>query len=112
MNFSSLFSLKKHDTFAESLSTDFIKHCPPSIVYYSKNRKSRNKLNKSINKIYIQANDYRCKNKLNLFTKARIGNKFMWALKEAGYDDILIDELTNGILHALEVKNRMRCIAL
>jgi hypothetical protein len=28
----------------------------------------------------------------------------MWSLKEAGYDDGLIEELTNGILHALTGK--------
>lgn len=104
MNFFSLFSSRKHDDFASYLALDFINSCPPALVYSLRNRKDSNKFNKAINRLYKQAHDYYTHNKLNLYTKARIGNKFMWSLKEAGYDDGLIEELTNGILHALTGK--------
>jgi len=98
------FSLKKHDEFANNLAIEFIQHCPPDLVYKPKNRKANNKLNKAINNLYTLAHAYRNNVKLNIYTKARIGNKFMWSLKEAGYDDALIEELTNGILLALSGK--------
>ena len=101
MNFFSLFSGRKHDDFAGNLAAEFINSCPPAFVYNLSNRKASNKFNKAVNRLYTQAHAYYVHNKLNLYTKARIGNKFMWSLKEAGYDEGLIEELTNGILHAL-----------
>jgi len=101
MNFFSLFFGRKHDDFASNLATEFINSCPPAFVYNLNNRKASNKFNKTVSKLYTQAHAYYVQNKLNLYTKARIGNIFMWSLKEAGYDEGLIEELTNGILHAL-----------
>lgn len=98
------FSLKKHDEFANNLASEFIKNCPPTLIYKPKDKKASNKLNKTINKLYTLAHAYRNTVRLNLYTKARIGNKFMWSLKEAGYDETFIEELTNGILHALSGK--------
>jgi hypothetical protein len=104
MNFFSLFSSKKHDDFAGDLASEFISSCPPAFVYSLRKRKDNNKFKKEITRLYKQAHDYYANNKLNIYTKARIGNKFMWSLKQAGYDDALIEELTNGILHALTGK--------
>lgn len=101
MNFFSLFFGRKHDDFAGSLATEFINKCPPAFVYNLNNRKASNKFNRTVNRLYTQAHAYYVQNKLNLYTKARIGNIFMWSLKEAGYDEGLIEELTNGILLAL-----------
>ena len=101
MKLFSWFSFKQHDDFANNLASEFIQNCPPALVHNPKNRKANNKINKSINKLYTQAHAYRSNVKLNIYTKARIGNKFMWSLKEAGYDETLIEELTNGILHVL-----------
>jgi len=100
----SWFSFKQHDEFANNLASEFIQDCPPSSINNTKNRKTNNKFNKSINKLYTQAYTYQNNVKLNIYTKARIGNKFMWSLKEAGYDEMFIEELTNGILHALSGK--------
>ena len=106
MKFFTFASGKRHDEFAAKLAEEFISNCPVNLISHSGNRKTSNKFNKTINRLYIQAHDYHTCNKLTIYTKARIGNKFMWSLKEAGYDDALIEDLTNGILHALQDKKK------
>jgi hypothetical protein len=104
MGLFSRYFLKQHDEFANKLAREFIENCPLTLINVTQNRKAVRKLDKTVNNLYAQAKDYRCKVKLNIYTKARIGNKFMWALRDAGYSEILIEELTNGILHALGSK--------
>lgn len=104
MSLSSWFSLKKHDDFANNLVTEFVDKCPPSIIDNLHEKKSRIKYDKAINRLNMQAGYYTSNTKLNIYTKARIGNKFMWGLKESGYDEELIETLTNGLLHALSKK--------
>ncbi|NIQ13437.1 MAG: hypothetical protein GTO02_03210 [Candidatus Dadabacteria bacterium] len=67
-------------------------------------KKRAQKFNKVTNRIYNQAGDYSSKVKLGVYSRARIGNKFMWALKEKGYEDLLIEELTTNLLRALNKK--------
>ena len=98
------FSTKQHDAFAEKISSEFISKCPPEQINTVKNRKSNEKINKAINNIYDEARVFKKEVRLNIYTKAKIGNKFMWALKEAGYEEEFVDELTRKLLLVLGSK--------
>lgn len=100
----SFFSTQQHNAFAEKISSDFISKCPPEQINNIKNRKTNEKINKAINNIYTEARAFKKDAKLNIYTKAVIGNKFMWALKEAGYEEEFIDELTRKLLLVLGSK--------
>jgi len=41
-----------------------------------------------------QAHDFARRNKLNLYTKARLANRFKWELLEAGYPKEFVDTMT------------------
>ena len=41
-----------------------------------------------------QAHDYARQHKLNVYTKARLANRFKWALLEAGYPKTFVDAMT------------------
>ncbi len=101
MGFFSRIFLRQHDEFADALAKEFIEQCPLASVTGARDRKAVRKFDKAVNHLYTRARDYRGRVKLNIYTKARIGNKFMWALRDAGYDEVLIEELTNGLLLAL-----------
>jgi len=58
-----------------------------------------------LNKIFSDANEYGNTYKPGIYGKARIGNKFMWALKEKGYNQNLVDNITKDLLSALSRKS-------
>ena len=47
---------------------------------------------------------FRDDHKLNVYKKARLGNRFKWTLKDKGYDDAYIDHLTNWLMLHLQEK--------
>jgi len=98
---------KKHDEFANGLAEEFIKKYPLTINFELRDKKADKKLGKAINTIYNKAREYSTKVKLGVYSKARIGNKFMWALKEEGYEEVLIEELTKDLLISLSNKKHL-----
>ena len=91
----------KHNNFANSLADNFMETCPLEVINDLDNQKNKNKYTKTINRTLSEAREYANKDKLNLYTKAKIGNKFMWRLKEAGYDKVFVDNITADILKSL-----------
>ena len=98
---------KKHDEFAKSIANEFIEKFPNDEAHSIPNKKNKIKLNKLINSINMKAINYASSVKLGVYSKARIGNAFMWALKEEGYDEKFIDEMTKDLLATLS-KNPSR----
>ncbi len=94
-------SNKQYDEFALSIANEFIEKFPNDAAHSIPNKKNKIKLNKTINSINMKATNYAKQVKLGVYSKARIGNKFMWALKEQGYDEKFIDEITKDLLATL-----------
>lgn len=95
---------KEYDEFALSLANDFIKGFPNDAAHSVPNKKNKIKLNKTIDRLNVKATGFAQQNKLGLYSKARIGNKFMWALKEQQYDEKFIDEITKDLVATLSRK--------
>lgn len=91
-----------HKEFAENLAKEFINSFPPELARHIANKKNQVKFRKTINKIGVKARDYRKAAKLGVYGKAKIGNTFMWMLKEQGYDEKLVESITNDLLHVLD----------
>ena len=97
-------SNKEHDDFAKSLAEEFIANYPPPRERVSQDKKLELKFKKLTQRLYKQAQDYNIKVNLGVYGKARIGNKFMWELKDKGYEEVLIEEITTNLLRSLETK--------
>lgn len=41
---------------------------------------------------------FKIEHKLNIYKKAQLGNAFKWALKDAGYDPLYVDQLTSWLM--------------
>ncbi len=95
---------KKHDEFSSNLAQQFILICPLDLVENMPNKKAQIKYNKALNMLNSKAKDYRINAKLGIYSKARIGNKFMWALRSQGYNYEFVNNLTNLLLHSLSGK--------
>ena len=90
---------KKTDEFSLSLAEGFLHDFPIEADEKNKSRiKNQKKFNKALKNIDIKIQEYKSSNKLNIYKKARIGNKFMWFLKEHGYAEDLVEEITKHIL--------------
>ena len=52
-------------------------------------------------KMAEQVAEFTLENKLNFYKKAQLGNAFKWTLKEAGYEDEEINQVTGALMRQL-----------
>lgn len=82
--------------FANETSRDIQAALPPSDERPDK--KQAGKRAKKLERIVLKANAFSKRNKLNFYKKAKYANTLKWSLKEAGYSDAFIREITGLIL--------------
>ena len=51
-----------------------------------------------VNKMFQQLARFKTDHKLNIYKKAQMGNAFKWALKDAGYAPVLVDQFTKELM--------------
>lgn len=81
------------DALAAAMARDLAERVPAASVD-ARGRKAEAKQSKTHDMVLRQAHDYARKNKLNVYTKARLANGFKWALVEAGYPKDFVDRMT------------------
>ncbi len=102
--FGDWFNVKEVDEFAESIIADLVKRVPPAKVeaqvqaQAAGKKKATGKLRKAHAAIFKRIEDFGRTHDLNVYKKARLGNRIKWALAEAGYPPGFIDTLTVEIL--------------
>ena len=87
------FDTKAVDALAVGMAGDLVKRVPPASVD-AHGKKAEAKQKRTHDLVLRQAYDYARQNKLNLYTKARLANRFKWALLEAGYPKPFVDSMT------------------
>ena len=92
----------KIDEFSMSLAEEFIKAYMLEADKSSK--KSEKKLAKANNALATKIDKFKAENKLGIYKKARIGNKFMWHLREQGFEKELAEDVTKKLLYKLNEK--------
>ena len=92
----------KIDAFALALAEEVV------TVYSAETGKSAKKDSKKLalanQAFYEKIQDFRKENKLGVYKKARIGNKFMWYLREHGFDNKISEDLTQKLILQLNTK--------
>ena len=92
----SWFDARDAQQFGLSLAEFFIQRVP--LEGSGKKNKSKGKKQEVLEKMHLQLLQFKMKNKLNVYKKAKLGNSFKWRLLEADYDPTLVDELTKELL--------------
>ena len=46
----------------------------------------------------LQVERFKAENKLNTYKKAKLGNAFKWALKDAGYEAAYIEKISEWLM--------------
>ena len=86
------FDTAEVDAFADAIVKLFMDRFPPS-EFAAAGRKREERFRKVHVALAREMQDFRKSHSLNIYKKARLANRFKWALKEAGYPDPFIDEL-------------------
>lgn len=93
------------DAFAASIAGQLLARVPPATLPLH-TRKEAERLLRVHAAIFAQAASFSREKKLNFYKKARLGNQFRWALKDAGYPPEFVNVWTYGLVAALPPKGR------
>jgi hypothetical protein len=85
------FDSKAVDAFADTAVADLVKRVPPEKMH---SKKSAQRLKSTGDMIFTRADNFGRAQGLNVYQRARLGNRVKWALKEAGYPAEFVDALT------------------
>jgi hypothetical protein len=105
------FNVKEVDAFADSIVADLVKRIPPAKIEVkvdAAGKKAAEKLRKAHDSIFKRIEVFAGTRGLNIYKKARLGNRIKWALAEAGYPSGFVDSLTVELLTAVTYASRAR----
>ena len=88
---------KEVDAFADSVVKELLERFPPTGVDLS-TRKSVERVLKNVDKLLGRVTEFTRSRKLNVYKKARFGNRVKWALREAKYPPQFVDIMTHKLV--------------
>jgi hypothetical protein len=103
MSFLDWFRTAEIDAFAKSISGEIIRRVPPSSVD-APTKRAAGDLKNSHHAIYAQAEQFALTHSLNVYKRARLGNSFSWALRDAGYPPDFVDAWTYELVTFVTLK--------
>lgn len=101
----SWFDCREVDAFADGIVADLVKRVPPGAVGAAA-KKAAQRLRTTQDMIFSRAETFAGSHRLNLYKKAHLGNRFKWALREAGYPDEFVDALTHELVTVVTLSAR------
>lgn len=96
---------KEVDAFADSVVAELLRRFPPSGVDLS-TRKAVERVMKNVDALMLRVGDFARGRRLNVYKKARFGNRIKWALKEARYPELFVDVMTHELVTQVTVASR------
>ncbi len=66
-----------------------------------KDKKFVAKTQSALRQLAARTDEFKARERLNVYKKAQLGNAFKWALRDAGYAQAYIDELTEWLVARL-----------
>jgi hypothetical protein len=99
------FDTREVDEFADSVVAELQQRFPPSGVDLS-TRKAIDRVMKNVERLGARVAEFGRARKLNVYKKARFGNRIKWALKEAQYPQLFVDVMTQELITQLTLAAR------
>ena len=87
------FDTKDEDELIRAIAAELIKRVPPDMLP-SRDTKAATRLRNTRDAVFARAARFARTHKLNTYKKARFGNQFRWALKDAGYPPEFVESWT------------------
>jgi hypothetical protein len=95
------FDAKQSKEFGTALANFFIEKIPVENNQNVDEEYFARKTKKTLAAIEAQVVEFKKNNKLNVYKRAQLGNTFKWTLKNAGYAEDYINELTMWLVKQL-----------
>jgi hypothetical protein len=96
------FDSKEVDAFADRLVGEMLKRYPPEGVDTDP-KKATQRFRKVHDSLMLEVRSFTQKQALNFYTKARLGNRIRWAMREAGYPRDFADEFGHEVTTVVSV---------
>ncbi|MEO8153080.1 MAG: hypothetical protein ABI605_08430 [Rhizobacter sp.] len=90
------FDAKEAQTFGKALAQFYVERVPFESPFSTK--KFATKTQEVLKKLDLQVQQFKSNHSLNIYKKAKLGNAFKWALRDAGYDTEYVDGLTEWLM--------------
>jgi hypothetical protein len=87
------FDTRDGDELIRAIAAELIKRIPPDTLP-SRDKKAADRLRNTRDAVFARAAKFARTHKLNIYKKARLGNQFRWALREAGYPPEFVESWT------------------
>ena len=101
------FDTREVDRFAASLVREVTRRLPPSQVD-SSSKKAIERLSRMTDVLSNQVRTFAQSQSLNVYKRARLGNRVKWQLKDAGYPQPFVDAFTTEVVTLLAVTRRAK----
>ncbi len=98
------FDTAEVDELARAIVAELVKRVPPSTLD-SHDRKAASRLRNTHDAIFARAAKFSRTHDLNMYKKARLGNQFRWAIKDAGYPSEFVDSWTYELVTLITIKS-------
>lgn len=99
------FKSKDVDEFADALVAEVRQRFPPAGVELSA-KKGAERLSKIHQALFARVTAFARGNRLNLYRKARLGNRVKWALLDAGYPNRFVDAFVHELVTTVVLESR------
>lgn len=101
------FDVSEVDAFAQSLVAEVARRIPPQSIALEE-RKAPKKIGRMTEVLSEQVRAFVRSHRLNVYKRARLGNRMKWGLKDAGYPETFVDAFTYELITLLAVAARAR----
>jgi hypothetical protein len=91
--------------FADKAVADLVKRVPPGSLAAPANNTAK-RLKSTNDMIFARAEAFARAQSLNIYKKARLGNRVKWALREAGYPAEFADALTHELVTVITLASK------
>ena len=99
------FKSKDIDEFADALVAEVRQRFPPTGVEVSA-KKGAERLRKIHQALFARVTSFARGNRLNLYRKARLGNRVKWTLLDAGYPSQFVDAFVHELVTTVVLESK------
>jgi hypothetical protein len=101
------FDTREIDELARAIAAELAKRVPPSALD-TRTKQAADQLRNTYDAVFARAGRFARTHKLNIYKKARFGNQFRWALREAGYPPEFVESWTYELVLVIALNTRAR----
>ncbi|MEO8157893.1 MAG: hypothetical protein ABI648_08860 [Betaproteobacteria bacterium] len=98
------FDSREVDKFADWLAAEIIERYPPQGLD-TDSKKAAQRLQKVHSSLFLRIEAFAKENKLNVYKRARLGNRIKWAMRDAGYPLPFSEAFTHEVVTVITVVN-------